>query len=272
MIVFLFIGGIVYMIAASSSTKDTAQVQSTIQSPPVLGAQTKTGLDADKLWSLIQDWRTKNNINTIVKDDRLCDYANNKLKSLKAFWEDEVSLDRKYFKDGQATINFSRNIATEQGVVDTWLSTDKTKQNMSAPYQYGCAVTDGNYSVFLIANLNTASVGLTPTVASDQQVMCAIDAACGGGYKQTTKSACDKMICCVLGDRAYLYDDKDKCQQDIKQVEKNTSVYECQQNAQKEYDNRKGECDSKKDDQSAYTACLQAIYDSSNQKYKDCSK
>jgi hypothetical protein len=51
---------------------------------------------------------------------------------------------------------------------------------------------------------------------SNPIIACSISKECGGGTAQLTKSVCSNSTCCQIGDKWYLYSDKNQCGQDQK--------------------------------------------------------
>lgn len=113
-----------------------------------------SGLDSDKLWSLVQNWRIKNNLQPYTKDQRLCDIANKRLAEIPNDWSHNGFY--KYIYNYPKNTYFGENLARGYTVEDTtlqdWLFSPEHRKNLNYNFRYSCIETQGTYAVQEFAN------------------------------------------------------------------------------------------------------------------------
>jgi hypothetical protein len=141
------------------------------------------------------------------------------------------------------------------------------------------------------------------TWSTDPFISCSISSECGGGTALLKKSACSKSTCCQIGDKWYLYSDKNQCGQDQKTywdsthptptttptliptvtptftptptvniLQRNFNQYgQCVFNTKKLYSLRQKQCMNLYDGSPNGTLCLQIILQQEQQELNNCS-
>lgn len=108
----------------------------------------KVSLDEGVLWSLVQDWRVDQGLQTYTKDQRLCDLASARLPEIKALfehdgWKEHIA-GMEYVRIAE---NISRDYSSESNTLDGWLLSPTHKASLDYPYSYSCIKCDGTYCV-----------------------------------------------------------------------------------------------------------------------------
>lgn len=117
----------------------------------------KSELDSDKLWSLIQDWRMSQNLQTYIKDQRLCKFVKVRLGEIKENFSHKGFEDRStnnsfpffYQELGE---NLAAGITYEESILFAWLNSPSHRENLDKEYKYSCLETEGFYVIQLFAN------------------------------------------------------------------------------------------------------------------------
>lgn len=121
-----------------------------------LEPKTKTYPDANKLFQIVNEWRTENGYQPYLIDQRLCDIADIRLAQTSRNWShDEFipTIDR-YFQGNysEKSENLARDFYDEQSTLKAWLNSPTHKENLDKDYQYSCIALDGNYVVQIFGN------------------------------------------------------------------------------------------------------------------------
>lgn len=122
-------------------------VAPTIQEP----TPTPINLDAEKLFEIIQSWRTSENLQPYVKDERLCEIARTRVT------EDEPQDNHaglyKRYRNLPYLISENTTIAlNEQGALNLWLDSPPHAKALREKYQYSCVACKGNYCSQIFSN------------------------------------------------------------------------------------------------------------------------
>ncbi len=118
-------------------------------------------LNSDTLWSLVQDWRVKNNLKSYIKDQRLCEIAKIRVHDVESDWShvkfNDIEYRTIYFQPLAPTAinmgeNLARNYASESETLNNWLNSPSHLKNLQASFSHSCIVTDGSYATQIFAN------------------------------------------------------------------------------------------------------------------------
>lgn len=100
-------------------------------------------LDSDKLFQLVNEWRTQNGYQAYLKDQRLCDIASDRADD---FDYSHAGLYEKY--SGYRYViqeNLVYNYLNEQASLNGWLGSPGHLSTLKKPYLYSCIACDGRY-------------------------------------------------------------------------------------------------------------------------------
>lgn len=112
------------------------------------------GLNSDKLWSLIQEWRQSQGLSPYIKDQRLC-----KIAELRAPEVNAEKIPHAGFLQRYSTYPYvlSENIVydsiSENLAFDKWLNSASHAATLRANYIYSCVATDKDDAVQIFSNL-----------------------------------------------------------------------------------------------------------------------
>jgi uncharacterized protein YkwD len=111
-------------------------------------------IDENKLWSLIQDWRVRNNLKPYIKDQRLCEIASVRLKDIQTDWSHKKFIAKRFC--GNSYCKIAENLAWAyvypETLLDTWLNSLSHAANLKANYRYSCIVTNSDYTIQVFGN------------------------------------------------------------------------------------------------------------------------
>ena len=117
---------------------------------------TKPDLSSDKIWSLVQDWRSKNNLPVYTKNQKLCDMASIRVQDIRTDWSHSQFVPRVNFFFGNNIYNIAENLAehhiNEEAILNAWLGSPTHADNLKSNYKYSCIVESENYVVQLFGN------------------------------------------------------------------------------------------------------------------------
>lgn len=131
---------------------------SPVSKPYAVNNLSTAHLNSDKLWSLIEEWRTKEGLPAYIKDQRICDIANNRI--LEVDKEIKENAPHKGFVDAVKDFpirggSFSENIVgagSEEEALDKWLRSASHSAALRKSYTYSCISTKGPYAIQEFAN------------------------------------------------------------------------------------------------------------------------
>ena len=109
-------------------------------------------LDAEKLWSLVNNWRVTNNFQPYIRSDKLCDYAQQRLMEVKTDWShgDFLSSPPSFCPPGSSCLwgeNLARGFTNESSALSSWLTSPTHRENLEDSFKYSCIVTRDTYAV-----------------------------------------------------------------------------------------------------------------------------
>lgn len=123
-----------------------------------LGKPTKTDiqLNGEKLFELTNKWRLENSLNSYVKSELLCSFANKRLEEIKNDFShdgfDSKSQDflvaTKYDAIGE---NIARDYINEEKTLKGWLNSPSHLKTLSDPYTDSCLLCEKTCCVQIFA-------------------------------------------------------------------------------------------------------------------------
>lgn len=117
----------------------------------------QTNLNADKLFSIIQNWRTENKLPDYETNETVCKIAAVRLEEIKTDYSHNQFIPTvKLFLDGTkyyvAENLINQPYQSEQKALDAWLLSPEHHENLESSYKYSCVKTDNSYAVQIFAN------------------------------------------------------------------------------------------------------------------------
>lgn len=120
-----------------------------------ISTSTKRPIDGDILFALIQEWRIQNGVAPYIKNQELCNFANDRLKEVKEQWNHDgfhEQANKKYTQFELTGENLIRLQNSEKEALESWLKSPEHLKNLKTDFKYTCLVTDGNYVVQIFGN------------------------------------------------------------------------------------------------------------------------
>lgn len=93
----------------------------------------------DKLWLLIQDWRTQNGFQPYIKNQELCRIAEDRA-SVK--FDNHKGFKEKYLNNPYYLSENIAGLAPAKNVFDSWLKSSPHRAALEKPYKYSCVACD----------------------------------------------------------------------------------------------------------------------------------
>lgn len=111
-------------------------------------------LNSDKEWALIQNWRKSQNLKEYIKDERLCNIANERAIETNSMGQTDnhAGLINRY---SDSTYRISENVTgstSEEGVLNNWLSSTAHTNALKSNYNYSCVKCSGIWCVQIFSN------------------------------------------------------------------------------------------------------------------------
>lgn len=115
--------------------------------------------DADKLFALVQNWRTENGYKQYIEDEVLCGYAYQRAHEITRDFSHRLFDPNKYISNASYTF-VSENIVMyisdqndkEIGMLGWWLNSPKHLEALKADYPNSCIACYNDHCVQLFAN------------------------------------------------------------------------------------------------------------------------
>lgn len=121
----------------------------------IIGLFRPISLNENKLWSLIQDWRTKSNLKPYIKDQRLCDIAKERATELyKLGYLDnhEGFLSRYSSYPFVLSENASAFHPNEISALNGWINSPTHLKNLQKLYLYSCLKCKDTFCVQIFSS------------------------------------------------------------------------------------------------------------------------
>ncbi len=109
----------------------------------------KFEIDTDIVLEDVNNFRLKNDLNSLVKNENLCNVAKVRLKEIPFNWSHNgFSAARFCAVNCMMGENLAKNYKTEQSIIDAWENSPEHKAVMiNKDLKYGCVASDGKYTV-----------------------------------------------------------------------------------------------------------------------------
>ncbi len=149
-VVFLFLT-VILGIRVYSLGKILPPNQNTTEIPFIV-----KNLDEDVLWSVVNEWRSNQGLKKYIKNDLLCDIANERLKTIEEdFSHDKWKETFERFSKNRLSYG-GENLANvsdgEESTLNSWLQSPSHYKNLRYDFKYSCIETDGTYAVQIFGN------------------------------------------------------------------------------------------------------------------------
>jgi uncharacterized protein YkwD len=151
--IFIFSILFVYLVAVYSAGRFIAINYA--QKPTPVSAVTPTKqaeLNADKLWSLIQEWRESEGLQPYIKDQRLCeiakDRADDNIDYHKGFMEKYDTPEYPFVMQENSVWGYS----SEEYSLNGWLNSPPHRETLEKPYTHSCVATYKNNAIQIFSN------------------------------------------------------------------------------------------------------------------------
>lgn len=115
----------------------------------------------EKLYDLIQAWRTANNLQRYEKNTNLCILADKRLDQIKDKYGHngfaESVITENYFGFSEVSENINRSLGKESDVLSSWLGSKSHYEALVRPYLHSCVKclrhNEYNYCIQIFAKL-----------------------------------------------------------------------------------------------------------------------
>lgn len=98
-----------------------------------------------KLWDLVQNWRSDNGLFPFIKNQKLCDFATKRLSEIKNDWgHSGYTQNRQNYGFNFDGENLAKDYFTEEETLNAWLSSASHSANLKRTYVYSCLKCDRN--------------------------------------------------------------------------------------------------------------------------------
>lgn len=164
-------------VFVKSSNNVTTKITPTITPTP-----TPHIFSEDKLWSLIQNWRTSQGLQPYIKDQRLCDIAKDRAHDMVLLdnQDDHEGFYKKYSNYPSSLQENTEYTWDEKIGLDQWLNSPSHKQALEKQYAYSCLACESigrataQYCSQIFSNLEQqaqSSNQTTQTIPTSNQVI-----------------------------------------------------------------------------------------------------
>jgi hypothetical protein len=109
----------------------------------------------DKLWSLIQSWRSSEGLQPYIKDQKICTLTAQRINDVQTNYSHDGFAERVNKYPGE----FSENLVgidgkNEKAVLQKWLDSPEHREALERPYKNSCLACKNNYCVQIFSNLS----------------------------------------------------------------------------------------------------------------------
>lgn len=116
----------------------------------------KRKLDGGRLFNLVNDYRTEQDLSSLAWYHPLCDYAKKRSEEIKTdfshagfftTWEEASAVCPECQKAGE---NLAEGYLSEEAVLEAWIKSPTHKENLDGPWTWGCVMFYDNNFVSMI--------------------------------------------------------------------------------------------------------------------------
>lgn len=152
-VIFIFLGMLYTAIPLISLLAITFITSDSIAEPDVNNVSQLNELSKDRLWEVVQNWRSENSYALYTEDERVCDIATIRLNNIKDDFSHSKFLEKaSYLRYKDFGENLARDFSTEEEVLNGWINSPGHLANLQKSYKYSCIQTDGRNVVQMFAN------------------------------------------------------------------------------------------------------------------------
>lgn len=129
----------------SGGPKKTAYIDPYVSPTPVV-------LSSEKLWEIIQNWRTSQNLPKYVKDIRLCTIATSRLPEIP---QENVPHERFLERFHSSPYKIGENVTgaiSESDALNKWLASPPHRKALESSWKYSCTKCEKDYCVQIFSN------------------------------------------------------------------------------------------------------------------------
>jgi len=131
---------------------DTLFVKSAQNNSIIVSTPAPTALNPDKLWEIVNNWRTSQNLPAYIKNEQLCIVADERVAYIQKDWSHggfrkNLSTYKNISGYKYLGENLSRNNFPETAALDAWLDSPGHLENLKLPFTHSCIATDGTFAV-----------------------------------------------------------------------------------------------------------------------------
>lgn len=138
---------LLFLFLRTTSARNLTTTATPTPTSTEINNETPKPLDEDILWDLIQEWRVENGHKAYVRDSRLCEIAEKRVKEIQSDYSHDSFEKADYSKlpDGKIAENISLWTAGEENTLNGWLDSPSHREALEKPYRSSCVVTGGEY-------------------------------------------------------------------------------------------------------------------------------
>lgn len=109
---------------------------------------TRTVISAEKLETLVNNWRVSQNLQPLIHSDNMCKIALIRLSETKKNWSHQ-GFDASRFCSKACTLgeNLAKGYSTEQQILNAWLKSPDHLTELKTPYTHACIKLDQTNAV-----------------------------------------------------------------------------------------------------------------------------
>lgn len=133
----IFVSAIFLILVVYSLPVSSEKVQTI---PAITPSPTPQPFSEDKLWSLIQEWRKSQGLSPYIKDQRLCDIAEDRADDMALIdAQDNHKGFREKYNSYPYVISENTNYnPSERAMLRDWLKSQGHRETLEKPYIYSC--------------------------------------------------------------------------------------------------------------------------------------
>lgn len=126
------------------------QVAYKIHPVSVISTEQSKPLDAEKLTTLVNEWRVKSGFQPYIKNDSLCTIVNQRIND---GMDRHTGFLQKYSEyPSVLSENMNFTYKTELDALNGWLNSPSHRNALEHPYVYSCIATKGSLAIQIFSN------------------------------------------------------------------------------------------------------------------------
>jgi uncharacterized protein YkwD len=140
-----------------------------VSEPKAQPVITDRPLDAEKLWTLIENWRVSQNLSSYKKNSRLCDVATIRVND-PPLDNHKLFLERYQSYPSKIAENLADYAQSEQETLNGWLNSPSHFENLKYQYKYSCIAIKNSYAVQIFSSCENGCPSSLPKFESIEVV------------------------------------------------------------------------------------------------------